>query len=654
MTQFQLPTISQVANPQGWGYGARLDELLLRLAVGPDRTAETETAQAQAQRIQTESNPENFVPESGQPFSRSDFSGGEGLDFAHRRQPDPNDSIRFWDSVGVDVFSKEPGQIRSAGLLLAMETIASTGTDSAPHMVLHPDGYLLRVSGNNVLKVATPSATPSVTTEDPFPSYAVDVESLVQVGDDTFATGAGASALLSKRNAAGTWSELATALNVSSKLWYVKGRLMGAVDETLHVIDQADGTTDATVHILPSGETWAAIVDAGPIILAAGGGRLYMFEDQSGTLTIVNQESVTATDEPIALAYASGVLLIGTREPTVGSGYLGRLYRASIGASDTSFVLRDIQLLRSWDPPSGSGDASPCSFLETRDSIYMIVWEGATEVNMWRYYLPTGGLARDRNVSATVGGLGAGLVVYDDLFFASSGGALLARDDDGTYVDEGYVITPLADHYTAITKSWLGITTHIDGIDVGGEAEVLFSIDPEALTDPTHISWTRAQLLYSPNDSGIEINLAGVQSRWLAMMVKLRPGTSNSPRLRSVASRAFTDSADVIFVLPVNISDRIERPGRTPMTVPGWGNRLYSELLSREGGPVTLERYNPAVTVTGTLEKVRIGERHHPHRGSAPDYAMIVVRGKVTTAVSQSSSAGQIGIGLLGVELLGV
>lgn len=657
MTQFQLPTTSTVEHPEGWGYGARLDELLVRLAVGPGREAITETARNQAQRVQTEANAEDFVPEFGQVFSRSQFDGGEGLDFAHRPNPGPNDRARFWDSMGMGVFTDVPGELSSVELLEEMETIASTGTDGLPFMVHHPDGYLLRISGENVLKVATPSATPSVTTEDPFPSYEDAVLHLVQVGDETFANASGASAKLSKRNSAGTWTELTGALDITSRLWYVKGRLMGAINNSLYVINQTDGTDllAGALHVLPSGETWRWVVDAGPIILAAGGGELYLFQEQSGSLVLVNQTSISETDEPMTLGYAAGTLLIGTREAVVGGGYRGRLYRAYVGSADASFALVDLQLLRTWEPPSTSNSAEPRSFIATRDSIYFGVWEAANEVNIWRYYLPTGGLSRDRMVADTTGGLVCGLAVVDDLMFASCGGNLLVRDS-GLLVDEGYIITPLADHFTAATKSWLGVTTHVDNLVAGGAVEVFYTTKPEAITDPADTSWRRVQLVSGPQGSGVEIPLDSAQSRWLALMVKITPDATktSSPKLRSVASRAFTDSEDVVLTLPVNISDRIERPGRRPLTVPGWGNRMYTELLAREGSPVVAERYNPPVVVRGTVEAVQMPERHQPRRGSAADYALVLIRGKVVTSGSVLSSEGSMGVGALGIGTLGV
>lgn len=659
MTQFTLPTQTTVAHPRGWGYGARLDDLLVRLVSSPERRLNIESAKSQAQRVQTEANAEDFVPEYGQVFSRADFSGGEGLDFAHE-PGSSGDPTRFWDSKGITVFQDRPGELRSVELLPETDTIASTGTDATPWMVKHPDGYLLRVDGNNVLKISDPTGTPGVSSEDPFPSYAVDIEFLCQVGTDTWATGAGASALLSKRNAAGTWTELATALNITSGLWYVKSRLIGAVDEALYEINESDGTAvGSAIHTLPAGEAWKWAIEAGPIVLAAGGSQVFVFQTQSGVLTLVNQTKITDTDEPVALAYAAGVVLVGTREAVVGGGYRGRLYRAAVGSADAAFALTGVQLLRTWEPPNATNSAEPRAFFSTRDSIYMTVREGDTEVNLWRYYLPTGGIARNRFLSAT-GGLGYGSTVIEDLFFVSVGNNLLIADTT-LYVTEGYVITPLADHFTAASKSWLGITSHVDSVGTAGEeVQVYYTTDPEAITDPTSAAWIRAQIIRNLYDSGVEIPLTGAQSRWLAMMAVLHSNTAQtiSPKLRSIAVRSFTDSEDVVVDIPISISDRIERPGKRPITVSGWGDRMYQELMAREGGPVIAEIFTPPTVVRGTIEAVGTPIVQHPERGSAGIYAVVRIRGRLVTTGAVSGggggSEGALGIGTLGIGILGV
>lgn len=652
---YVLPTITTVANPQGWGYGARLDELLVRLAAAPQRELLVETARDQAQRVQTEANAEDFVPEFGNVFSRSDFSGGEGLDFAHVPNLDEFARTRFWDSKGISVFSSEPGTLDAVEVLTGVEAVSGTGTDTEPYMVIHPDGYLIVCDGQNVTKVSTPLGTPSTASEDPFSTDTATIDHIVLVGDEMFATGSGATSKLAKRSAAGSWSTLAGALDISSKLWYAKGRLMGAVDTVLHVINETDGTTLATMHTLPTGETWEAVIDAGPILMAAGGGQLYMFEDQAGTLTLVNQVSITATDLPVSLAAGLGTILIGTEETAVGGGSRGRLYRAQVGAADTSFALVGIQLLRTWEPPTTTSSGAPRAFAVARDSAYMIVHESATETYVWRYYFPTAGISRDRLLESTTGAQGYGFGFLQDVAFASVGGQGVVRDS-GELQGAAYIILPAADFFTSTTKSWLGCTTTAEGFDGGGLVRTYYSTNVEALLDPLHASWTLIQTIQDESAAGIEIPFTNVQSRWMILKIEIAPVAQGStgPRLRSVAVRGYTDSEEVLITLPVSTSDRVERYGRRTINVPGWGNHVFEELLSREARPVVLEVFNPPLTVRGTIEAIRLVTNAQPERGSAPEYVLLLIRGRILEQIVGVTQGGSGGIGLIGVDLLGV
>lgn len=654
--QYVLPTVNNVKNPRSWGYDAALDELLVRLAAGPNTQLQITTAREQAQRVQTETNPEDFVPEYGQIFSRSSFAGGEGLDFAHRADGQPDDRTRFWDSQGVAVFGDSPGRIAAVELLPEMEQIASTGTDTDPYGVLHPDGYILLVDGQSVLKVADPAGTPVVTSEDPFPSYSVNVKHIVAVGTEVWASGDGTSGL-SKRSAAGVWSELAGSLE-GEYLWYVKSRLLTGVGRDLHVVNETDGTSSAVVHTLPVGHTWLDVIDGGPVILGTDGHHIFMFEDQSGVLTLVNQVKITDSDEPVTMAMVAGVLLIGTREQvTSPATYIGRLYRATVGSQLQNYSLQDIQQIKQWD---WAVDAYPTVMYVTRDSVYFAVTESATETWLWRYYAPTGGLARDRRpYTAGASNKVRFIAFFNNLLFAAAGSSGLSRDD-GKYVTDGYLILPAADFYTTADKSWLGITTHVEDLTGGGTVDIYYSDDPADLLDPTSPSWRILQSISVTGDAGVEVPLPDIESRWLLMMVKIAAAADqmSTPRVRSIAARAAINPLDVIVALPVNISDRIERHAKRPFTVPGFGEYLFSELLSREGSPVLLQLYAPELTIRGSIESVAAPVLEIGKRGSPTAVCQVTVRGKIVTASTVSggstSTSSLIGVGLIGVPTIGV
>ena len=81
----RVPTTADVSNPQRKGYDFRLDNLLFRTAVSTDRQLVIRSAEFPNQQIDLRQNPEDITTNIGQIFSRNDFSGGQGLDYAHKR-----------------------------------------------------------------------------------------------------------------------------------------------------------------------------------------------------------------------------------------------------------------------------------------------------------------------------------------------------------------------------------------------------------------------------------------------------------------------------------------------------------------------------------------------------------------------------------------
>ena len=101
----RIATTTTVSNPKRYGYDIQIDNLLLRSAVGPGRQMLIQSSDVQAgQQVNVKQNPEDFTSNLGRIYSRNNFTAGQGLDTAHRANGKPNDTNRFWDSKGVDVY----------------------------------------------------------------------------------------------------------------------------------------------------------------------------------------------------------------------------------------------------------------------------------------------------------------------------------------------------------------------------------------------------------------------------------------------------------------------------------------------------------------------------------------------------------------------
>ena len=178
-----LPSPSNTSEPQAQGFEANLDDLFLRFAVGPGRQMNINTAPLQAQAIQTSETPEDFQQEFGQIYSRTDFSGGSGLDKAHKRNASEMDFSRFWDSSGIDVFSgKAVGQEYKVSLLNSTEEVTTSSETNLYAQQL--DGTIFYADGAVLKKITTPLT--GSTSTDGTPSAGNDITGLAIMGNQLF------------------------------------------------------------------------------------------------------------------------------------------------------------------------------------------------------------------------------------------------------------------------------------------------------------------------------------------------------------------------------------------------------------------------------------------------------------------------------------
>ena len=113
----RLTTQAEVSNPKRKGYDFRVDNQLYRAAIGPGRDMTIQSSDVADAGVNVRQNPEDFTSNIGRVFSRNNFSGGSNLDEAHKRGGTEKDTMRFWDSQGIDVFKKDLGESYNIQLL---------------------------------------------------------------------------------------------------------------------------------------------------------------------------------------------------------------------------------------------------------------------------------------------------------------------------------------------------------------------------------------------------------------------------------------------------------------------------------------------------------------------------------------------------------
>jgi hypothetical protein len=639
-----LPSPANTNAPEAQGFEANLDDLFLRFAVGPGRQMNINTAPLQAQAIQTSETPEDFQQEFGQIFSRTDFAGGSGLDKAHKRNAGENDFQRYWDSKGVDVFSgKAVGQEYNISLLHDTDEVQ---TESATNLYMQELGGDIFYAAGDTLKVVGTPLTDTSSAEDGGlgngkPSAGNNITGMAVLGTKLYLV---ANGDIYVRNSAGSYATHNTH-KTFDKLWSMKGRLVAsATNGELHEV--AGTSSPPTMKALPSGSSWTDVADGGAVVLAcADDGYIYSFADESSTLTLKGQTFVEG-EVPNAIDAAQGLIFYGTYQNTA-SGKIGRLYRAEITNANNLYVLVNAQLIKQWGDGTTTLNQAPYKIISTRDSIYTGIIDSASKTNLWRYYLPTGGIARDLEFAES--GIVEGIAVFSDRLFATVSGKGVYRESTN-YVSTGYVITPLADFFTSEKKQWVGAKVNTNVV-TSGSVKLFTSTIAADINSPDAATWSEQVSIFSGTGGDEEV-MTLVDGRWITGKIEINTDdVTQSPQMLSFAIRGFQLVNDLVVDMPINISDQIERPFRKALRVQGQGDLVYQALRNREGKNVQLEIFRPDTLLRGIIENVSSPIEEISPRGSVTMYCLVRFRG--SKVVQTSTSGVGLGIELLGVGRLG-
>ena len=657
-----LPSSANTANPQGLGYEADLDDLFLRFAAGPGRQLRIDTAPLQAQSINTSETPEDFQQEFGQIYSRTDFSGGEGLDKAHRRNGTDRDFSRYWDSKGVDVFHGDEDTGYNAHLLYDVEQKTLTLTDTNNYIAQTTNGYLYITDDNDVYQSTDNGDTWSAMSST---GITYKIQGVTSFGDDLFlVSGDGGTnkELFFYDQSADTWTNESLGSSFTgyfTGIWFSKGTLFvsGKSDTAEYLWESSPFTknfsgdfqaTNALTQTEPTHE-FTDVIDAGAVVLAGNtDGNIYSLKLDGGSWSLKGQTKLSF-EEIHSLAATEGLVFIGTKG---SQSQTGRFYSAEVTVADNLYVLANRQLIKQWD---NGIDLTPHSMFVTRDSVYMGVHESATTTYLWRYFLPTAGIARDigvthaSNTTSVVTGITQAGTTTPKFVFVSSGQGVYKELD--TYVSTGYIVTALADFYTSEKKQWVGAKLNTNGVSAG-TVELATSTIPTDIDNIDSPTWQN-QITIASGVGGDEEVLELVDGRWITAKLTITTSdTSQSPELLSFAIRGFQLVNDLVVDMPINISDQIERPFRKALRINGQGELIYQALRNKEGKNVQLEIFRPDTLLRGIIENVSSPIEEISPRGSVTQYCIVRFRG--SKVIATSSSGQGLGIQLLGVNNLGL
>ena len=660
-----LPSTSNVTNPLAFGYQAQISDgitdILLRLAVAPGRELSITTAPLSAQQVNTAQVPEEFRAEFGQSFARSDFSGGAGLDQAHQRIQGTNDFRRFFDSKGIDVFKNADDSGKAYSIELLSETTAVTArasTETEQHIIAHED--VLYVAQGHDIYYSSDSGDTWTDTDPYSTGQDFNVTGMVLEGHILYASMTNNTDSIVRQldadDIASGWSNYSNVYSnkVVTGLYNIKNYILATTNDGR--LFELDGTSPATlIKDLPSGSFWSRIIDGGAVILAASDdGYIYSIkDDQTSGLVLAGQTYIEGEDI-VDMTESNGIIFFSTSQTSAGGGKIGRVYRGTIATDGVLYTLDDRQLVKEFGDNDTTVDKSPTAFFNTRDQIYFGVIDSANETDLYSIYLPTLGYARNIYYTGTSGKVKGIAIANGKLFFLVTGVGLIKEAD--TLVGDGYIILPAADFYTSQAKQWIGGRVYTNAIPAGSNVLAEFSTDLDALENPNSTTFSTLTNIET-NISGNEVPMINVINRWLVakLTINANSGRTESPEVYSYSYRAFPEPEDIIARIPINVSDRIERPGKRAKNIPGIGKKLFDAVKKLEGKSVTLTLFKPDEIIRGIVENVTLPVQEITKLGSTMVFCTIQVRGQRQAAgTGEVTSLGSLGIGRLGLHKYGV
>jgi len=652
----RVANTTSIKNPKRYGYDIQLDNIYLRTAVGPGREMTIQSSDVQAgQNVNVKQNPEDFTSNLGRIYSRNKFDAGQGLDTAHRADGKPDDVNRFWDSKGIDVFHGDDETSYHIHLLYTTADKGINFTSTNNYMTQTTNGNLYVTDAQTVYESTDNGETWTAMTGT---GITKDITGITAFGNTiyiTAATGTATHQFAHYEPGGHGWAIHNTGFTGGlTGVWFVKNTLfVTGNDGTAEYVWEGNpfddswasdfAAPDAIIEVEPTHEI-SGITDGGAVVLAAStDGNIYSFKLSSGVF--VNQGQTKIPFEEIhSIAAAEGIIFFGTKEIARD---VGRFYRAELVNADDLYVLSNRQLIKEF--VVDSVDTTPHAMFVSRDSVFMGVREGTNEVNLWRYYLPTGGFARDLQ---TAGNNYVNTITQSDGKFIITVSGSDVYKETSTYENEGYLILSAADFFTAESKQFVGAELSTNTLPTNTQVDLLYSTKFEDLDSPEAVTFTTAiEQISGVGD--VEKQIAEVSRYIIGKVVLKSTDGLSTPKVKSVQFRALARPELVVAQIPINISDRVERPGRKPIKVKSLGDTLYNALRSKEGTSVTLEIFQPEEIIRGVVEQISYPIQSNDVVGSDTHYAIITVRGTRQPSLEDVTSINTVGIAAYGIMRFG-
>ena len=667
-----------VTRPRAQGYGAQIGTDWFRLAANTEMPLRSYFRDSLAERQDQSTNPDENVLDIGHAFSRSNLTGGEGLDRWPRTVgeiPVSTDPIRYWDSENLEIRRPDSGDPYSLKLVKDLIDFWTPGSSPVDMGTSKDSAYV--IEGDNVHRFDDWGDTTGDDLDDlgvALVQIAVGQDNSVAVLDtngDVWFKGSQTSTYIKVYDTATDGDEAAG-------VWWVKERIVvatndpataaaGSLIEFLPTMGGTPGSPTAVPTTYTTFDTFEGecydVVDAGHAIVACfsdGSLRSYVPQaDSAGAaplLTIRAQTDVPEGEVAYRLGHNLGVLLVFTIEEIPSSSKTtARVYTSSVLDVRFEFVVGQLQLLRTWENSIEAAPSYTKSVVSTRDQMFFWIGEDTATHNLWRMDLVTTGVFRHGAHERTTA---TGTVIFDDRM-AFCDGTEVVIEHLTDYMPNAYLITPFINFGLNTAINWTNFTIEATGLDVTGVTVSLFRSDDEAaLQDRNHDSWVIVATLTAQVQSGVEQAIINATSNSLALKVEMTRSLDKeeTPSLERFAVRGLPRHRDFIVEVPINVSDIVEAPGRQPLRVPGKGEATHTKLQNLQGKSTTLTIPKPPMVVRGIVDNILEPIVYITDEGSQSVRAVMMFRGTRLGGAQAQGGFGNSGWGVapMGITTMGI
>ena len=672
----------EVRHPKAEGYDVRIGTTHVRTAISPETPLRYYTRDSLAQRQDQLGSIYENVLDLGYAFSRTNYSGGEGLDWDPRelsieQATQALDQISFWDSRNVNIIRPKGGDQFTVDLAnLAIQSLATLGGPPVSQAVSSSFWYV--AFGSTVER--RDDADDSVAT-DTF-SFPADVVKVVTGPTDEVAVLLVDGTVHIKPGKSDVFDEAYDAVPAGEfpidDIWYVKQRFMvvrtdptepSADTEYGELVLDTQGTViapevDGTFVLLDTLHgTITDCISSGPAILASdsdGHIRSYVTELDGTTnlpvLTIQARIEMPKSETCVTMGDSSGTLIFVTKSQRdfVGNFRL-RLYRAEVLPAQFNYAVGQIQFLREWSDVVDDLTGINSWMWITRDLIYFPIFEGDGISYAWQFDIVTGGLVRAFAMGPSTAF--APIVFQSQPFWIQTESPNVLFTLTSIVRQEGYIITPNISFGLNTDINWISSVIEVTQIPGGTAVELWRSTNPVAILDPDHESWVLERRIQDLVQSGEDVPMSQVTGRTLALKLVLVGDSADpteTPKVSRIGVRGLPVHRDWIVEVPVNISDIIEVPFRRPVKVPNYGDFVHLILLSLQGKHIDLTIIDPPLLFRGIVDNLMEPVEFVSDRGSTGRYCMLQFRGDRITFTSFPTGNQLMGLGTIGIGIIGM